>query len=250
MPSCLITLLVQLGCLAACGVTVYAIFLANYIMAGTAGTIALLLYLDYRVRLEREKLHKRSPRAYVYTPDPADYVPYSRPKPKPKTVKPPTDFVAVDFETANKNRVSACQIGLVHIRDGKVISTYCHLIKPVGGHTKRISKIHRITEADTANAPSFAELYREVKPLLNNQTIVSYTPFDKQVLKALIEYYQLPLAFKHFDACKFAREKLPGLDNYRLTTVAEKLGLAPFEHHDAAADAQACAAVYLALRML
>ena len=32
------------------------------------------------------------------------------------------EFVAIDFETANRNSNSACSIGLVTFKDGKIVS--------------------------------------------------------------------------------------------------------------------------------
>lgn len=70
MPSCLITLLVQLGCLAACGVTVYAFAQSHYPLAGIAASVALILYVDYRARIARTKPAKarNSPhRSFILT---------------------------------------------------------------------------------------------------------------------------------------------------------------------------------------
>ena len=48
------------------------------------------------------------------------------------------DFIAIDFETANKNRVSACAIGLVFIKDFKIVYSQKHFIKPP--KTEKFSK--------------------------------------------------------------------------------------------------------------
>ena len=42
----------------------------------------------------------------------------------------PYDFVSIDFETANNNLASACSIGLVAVRDLKIVKTFYSLIKP------------------------------------------------------------------------------------------------------------------------
>lgn len=40
------------------------------------------------------------------------------------------EFTAIDFETANASRDSACAIGLVTVKDGRIIDEYYKLIKP------------------------------------------------------------------------------------------------------------------------
>ena len=40
------------------------------------------------------------------------------------------DFVAIDFETANSSRSSACAIGVAVVRDGRVVEHGSTLINP------------------------------------------------------------------------------------------------------------------------
>ena len=39
-------------------------------------------------------------------------------------------YIAIDFETANAKRVSACSVGVAVIEDGRVVETFPSLIKP------------------------------------------------------------------------------------------------------------------------
>ncbi|ABR74984.1 exonuclease [Actinobacillus succinogenes 130Z] len=41
------------------------------------------------------------------------------------------DFVALDFETANRERSSVCSIGLMFVENRQISKTYYQLIKPV-----------------------------------------------------------------------------------------------------------------------
>ncbi|MGV3149236.1 hypothetical protein [Rothia sp. 11273D007AR] len=60
------------------------------------------------------------------------------------------DFVAVDFETANASRASACAVGLTVVRGGQVVETVSWLVKPhesvADFHPLNVS-IHGITPA-------------------------------------------------------------------------------------------------------
>ena len=40
------------------------------------------------------------------------------------------DFAAIDFETANYDRSSVCSVGVVIVRDGKIVDKLYSLIQP------------------------------------------------------------------------------------------------------------------------
>jgi DNA polymerase III subunit epsilon len=156
------------------------------------------------------------------------------------------DFISIDIETCNPQRVSACAIGFARVVDRKMVNAQGYLIKPVGGHAPFQSKIHGITEQDTFDKPDFAELYPQIRHLFG-QTLVAHSLFDQQVLRALSEHFGLDLAFDYVDTSALAKQKLPHLDNHRLKTLAKHYGLPKFRHHDAKKDAIACAQICLRL---
>ena len=41
-----------------------------------------------------------------------------------------TDFAAIDFETANRERTSVCSVGVVVVRGGEIVDTFYSLIRP------------------------------------------------------------------------------------------------------------------------
>ena len=40
------------------------------------------------------------------------------------------DFAAIDFETANGKRTSVCSVGVVIVRNGKIVKKIYRLIRP------------------------------------------------------------------------------------------------------------------------
>ena len=40
------------------------------------------------------------------------------------------DFIAIDFETANQEPSSVCSVGVVMVRDGKIVDSFYSLIQP------------------------------------------------------------------------------------------------------------------------
>jgi DNA polymerase III epsilon subunit-like protein len=156
------------------------------------------------------------------------------------------EFIAIDFETANPQRVSACALGYTKVRNCEIIETNGYLIKPVGGHASFQSKIHGIKKEHTFDKPDFVELFPEIQDIFK-YPLVAHSQFDKQVLNALSGHFDLDLSFEYTDSSAVAKEKLPNLKNCKLKTLVKHFGLPAFKHHDATEDSTACARIFLKL---
>lgn len=156
------------------------------------------------------------------------------------------EFIAIDFETANPKRVSACALGYTKVRRCNIVETNGYLIKPVGGHAPFQSKIHGIKDEHTFDKPDFEELFPEIQDIFR-YPLVAHSLFDKQVLNALSNYFGLRLRFAYTDSSAIAKDRLPHLRNCKLKTLVKHFGLPPFKHHDAAEDSIACARIFLRL---
>ncbi|MFC0188088.1 3'-5' exonuclease [Fictibacillus aquaticus] len=157
------------------------------------------------------------------------------------------DFIALDFETANKMRGSACSIGLVQVENGRITNSYYSLIKPKQNwfdpfHTS----IHGITKEDVMSSPEFDEVWNELFPLLAGKMVVAHNAsFDMSVLRNVLTDYDL--GFPSFDySCSLlaARAAWPNLVSHKLNLLANILQI-PLSHHDALEDARAAAQVML-----
>jgi len=155
------------------------------------------------------------------------------------------DFTAIDFETANHSLDSVCALGIVVVERGKVIEKVSKLVRPreMCFHPFNIS-IHGITEELVANEPEFCDIWPDVRPLLEGRIVLAHnSSFDMNVLREVLRQYQLECpAIRNSCTVKIARRTWPDLDNHRLKTVAEYLGI-EFRHHDALEDALACAKI-------
>ena len=157
------------------------------------------------------------------------------------------EFIAIDFETANPKRVSACALGIAIVSNGSIVESKGYLIKPVGGHASFQSKIHGIKEEHTFDKPDFGELFPEIKYIFS-YPLVAHSLFDKQVLNALTDHFGLDLMFQYNDSSAIAKSKLPHLKDCKLKTLVKHFNLPSFKHHDATEDAVACAQVFLKLK--
>ena len=159
-------------------------------------------------------------------------------------------YLAIDFETANEQRASACGVGVVRVGDGAVTDSWHTLINPEVEFAPINTSIHGIRAADVASAPTFPEvLDRIVDSADGCEVVVAHNAaFDIQVLTRSAARYGLDLAPQPFACTRvFSRRWWPGWPSYGLAHVISTLDLAAalgeWQHHDALWDARACAAV-------
>lgn len=160
------------------------------------------------------------------------------------------NFAAIDFETANFERGSACSVGIVVVRDGKVAETFYSLIKPEPNYYNYwCTRVHGLTRKDTDNAPIFPEVWAKAAPLVEGLPLVAHnSPFDEGCLKSVFRIYQMDYPnYRFYDTLKASRKKLPDLENHQLHTVSAACGYNLENHHHALADAEACAAIAIKL---
>jgi len=156
--------------------------------------------------------------------------------------------IAIDFETANERRDSACAVGLAWIADGRVARRVSHLIRPP---ELRFSpgniRVHGILPADVRGAPSAAEALAPYLPEMAGATLIAHNAgFDSGVLRASLAACGAPVpAFSFLCTLQIARRVFPDPAGHGLGKVAARLGIR-FEHHDAGEDAYACAEIALA----
>jgi DNA polymerase III subunit epsilon len=159
----------------------------------------------------------------------------------------PLDFTAIDFETANNSPASACSVGLVKVRDGRVVDEAYWLIRPPFGHdrfTEWNTRIHGLVAADVVDAPLWSEQLADLVGFAGGDALVAHNAgFDMGVLHAACVASFVPTpSFAYLCSLRIARRTYH-LDSYRLPVVAMAAGFEDFEHHHALADARACAAI-------
>jgi DNA polymerase-3 subunit epsilon len=160
-------------------------------------------------------------------------------------------FAAIDFETANYLRSSVCSVGIVVVRNGKVAEKFYRLIRPCPNRYSWFTNIHGLSDADTCNAPDFPAVWAEMAPKIVGLPLVAHnSPFDESCLRAAHEAYGMPYPDYVFCCTRLASRRMFGsaLPDYHLDTVAAHCGFDLQNHHNALADAEACAAI--AVRVL
>jgi DNA polymerase-3 subunit epsilon len=161
--------------------------------------------------------------------------------------------VALDFETANRHRHSACQVALIRADDGRVTRTLCTLLDPGGEFEALQVALHGIGPDAVQGAPRLADLWPELAALLRDadRVIAHNAAFDRGVLeKTLAAQGVDPPELPWECTVQRARRLLPHLPDHRLPTVCQALGVTLARHHDAESDAQATLRLAFALDAL
>lgn len=159
------------------------------------------------------------------------------------------DFVAIDFETANGRRSSVCSVGIVIVRGGQVVDRFYSLIQPVPNYYNRwTTAVHGLTRRDTDGQPSFPEVWARIEPLIEGLPLVAHNrPFDESCLKAVFDEYEMEYPGYEFHCTLAASRRCLRLPNHQLLVSAAACGFNLEQHHNALADAEACAAIALKL---
>lgn len=155
-------------------------------------------------------------------------------------------FVALDFETADPGRDSACAIALVRVEGGRITDRAVRLIRPPRTRF-HFTYIHGIRWADVAAEPAFPEVWRDLAPFLDGAAFIAAhnAPFDRSVLHACCARYRLESPRLHFVCTVQLARRAWSFPRNDLATVARHLDI-PLVHHDPASDAEACARIVLA----
>ena len=73
------------------------------------------------------------------------------------------NFAAIDFETANKFKNSACSLAIVTVEDGQIVKKAYSLIKPpFMSFDPECIEIHGIQMEDVLNEPTFDTLWDRI----------------------------------------------------------------------------------------
>ncbi len=159
------------------------------------------------------------------------------------------DFTAIDFETANRSSASACSVGLVKVRDGRVVERDWWYIRPPAGHGGFLewnTRIHGIEERDIETALVWCEQLPDLVEFAGDDVLVAHNAgFDMAVIRAACEASFMPTpSYSYLCSLQIARRTY-ALESYRLPIAAMAAGFEDFRHHDAMGDAEACAAIVI-----
>jgi DNA polymerase-3 subunit epsilon len=157
-------------------------------------------------------------------------------------------FAAIDFETADYGRDSACAVALVKVEDNRIVDRISSLIRPPRSEFV-FTYLHGITWDMVRNAPTFAQIWPQLNRWLRGVGFLAAhnATFDRGVLTACCRISGLAPPDIPFECTVRMARDVFGIYPTRLDCVCNALGI-PLIHHQADSDAEACARIVLAAR--
>jgi DNA polymerase III subunit epsilon len=153
------------------------------------------------------------------------------------------NLVAIDFETADNGRDSACAIGMVRVLNGAVVAQQAWLIRPPRRDIY-YTHIHGLSWEDVCDAPDFAACWPEIHDFIGDADFLAAhnAGFDRGVMNGCCDAAGItPPDLPWICTVKLARRawkvrptKLPDVCRHLVISL---------NHHDAASDAHACAQI-------
>lgn len=163
------------------------------------------------------------------------------------------DFVAIDVETANNHPTSVCSIGAVKVTDGVIVDSFHEFVRPEPNYYFRYftEEIHGISRRETDSADRFPQVWERLLPMISNLPLVAHNKaFDERCIRACHNHYGMVYPdYPFFCSVILARQTIPRTlcPSFSLPYICNFLGIQFSHHHNALADAEACAKVFLAL---
>ena len=160
-------------------------------------------------------------------------------------------ILAIDFETANAARSSACAVAAVKMDlSGNVIESYYSLINPHEEFDPFNIMIHGITPDDVVDSPSINPAMAKVFNLIDPDTLIvcHNSAFDFSVMKNSLSKEPLSIPDLTFTCTyRLSSRLISSLVSYTLPDVADYLQIGGLDHHNAMSDALTCGKILLRL---
>lgn len=160
-------------------------------------------------------------------------------------------YVVYDFETTgiDPQTDEIIEIGALKIENGRFTDVFTTLVKPKKLIPPDATKINRITNDMVANCYTIEQILRDFYLFCKDCQMVGYNSisFDSQFLINAAKRVGLNFDNGQLDVFMMAKEKLKGLRNYKLGTVAKYLEVNLVDAHRALNDVIATAEVFMKL---
>ena len=160
------------------------------------------------------------------------------------------DYVAFDIETTGlDSRTDAIiEIGAVLMRGGEVVDTFTSFADPGYPLSAKTVSLTGITDEMLRGAPKPEKAVDEFLDWLNGRTLVAHNAeFDIGFIREYCKKSGRAFDPHYIDTLVLSQYLCPELSNHKLDTVANHLGLPPFQHHRAFDDAGVCGNIFFQL---
>lgn len=144
------------------------------------------------------------------------------------------DYCVLDTETTGLSSYydEIIEIGILKVRDNKIVDRYSQLIKPDYEIDPFITSLTGITNEMVKDMPAINFVMSDVLSFIGGDVIIGHnTSFDIRFLNA---GFNIELDNKYMDTMQFAKKLFPELNHHRLSDLTSYLGLSNNEHRSIA----------------
>lgn len=153
------------------------------------------------------------------------------------------DYTAIDFETANSYRGSPCAVGLVRVRNGRIVDQRRWLMRPpeaADWFDGFNVWVHGITAEMVAAQPRWKEVLPAIIEFIGGDVVIAHNAgFDIGVIRYACGVDNIEWPGMRFLCTLVMARRALALPSYRLPFVTEALGHDMGNHHDPLDDARA-----------
>lgn len=144
------------------------------------------------------------------------------------------DYCVLDIETTGLSwqKDQIIEIGLLKVRNKKIIRQYSQLINPQSSISSFITQLTGIDNQMIKNMPILTTIQDDVLQFIGEDLIIGHnTSFD---LNFIANHFQVNLKNEYIDTVQFSKKVYPHLPHHRLTDMVEFLHLSNNEHRSLA----------------
>lgn len=162
-------------------------------------------------------------------------------------------FVCYDFETTGLHYINGdkiIEIGAVKIVDGKITERFMSYVDPEKHIPEESSAISGIVDSDVQGAPTADKVLQDFYKWTRGAIIIGYNNINFDNIFLIGQGNQARWNFDNEtdDVYRWAQKYVRGAKNYKLKTIADKLGVTLDNAHRAVYDALATAEVFIKIQ--
>lgn len=155
------------------------------------------------------------------------------------------DYISIDIENPNTRGNSICSIGIVVVKDNKVVDEIYSLIDPEDRFDLNNTQITGLSYNDIKNAPNFKEYWNHISELFSENVIVGHNViYDLNVISKSLDRYDIEMPeINYYCTLKLLKSNI-NMESYSLDKVSKYLEISLTEHHNALKDAIAAQQIF------
>jgi len=162
----------------------------------------------------------------------------------------PGSYVVFDVETTglDSSKDEIIEIGACKIVNGKICEVFSTFVKPSKKIPSEITELTGIDEQMVKDAPTINYVLPDFYKFCYNSTIVAHNAsFDMGFVYAVARKFSYKFDNQIIDTLELSRQKIKGLRNYKLGTLADYFNVSLKNAHRAVHDATATAKIFIKL---